>query len=184
MTCCQHSKIHCCQYSKRLTTAAPSTAGAFSTDSEVSGAALNPIVVYVIDIQCRLHRIHDVLTDHRIASLCVDFGRRVQVARKKKGLSPSQLATLIGLARTSVANIESGRQRVPIHILWRLSDALGTPVSELVPEISKPNAGRFSEVVKRESKAKQVSVDGQRRLRAFIAGQLEVAENSADDTSA
>jgi transcriptional regulator with XRE-family HTH domain len=50
------------------------------------------------------------------------FGRRIAKRRHERGLSQEQLAGLIGLARTSVTNIEAGRQNVvayTVHLLAR-----------------------------------------------------------------
>jgi transcriptional regulator with XRE-family HTH domain len=62
------------------------------------------------------------------------FGRRLRKFRKQKGLPQQELATLSGLSRASIANIENGKQRVLVHQLLQFADALGVEVSALVPE--------------------------------------------------
>jgi DNA-binding XRE family transcriptional regulator len=61
------------------------------------------------------------------------FGINVRVRRLRAGLTQDQLATTIGLSRTSVANIEQGRQQVLLHHAWAIARALGAEsIDELV----------------------------------------------------
>jgi transcriptional regulator with XRE-family HTH domain len=59
-------------------------------------------------------------------------GRAVSARRSGK-LTQEQLALAIGLSRTSVTNLEAGRQRTPLHILLRVADALDCELSDLMP---------------------------------------------------
>jgi transcriptional regulator with XRE-family HTH domain len=63
-----------------------------------------------------------------------EFGRLLREARRAAGLSQTTVATNVGLNRTSIANIESGRQRFPFHMLYRLSAALGVAPASILPE--------------------------------------------------
>jgi len=54
-------------------------------------------------------------------------------------MTQDRLATLVGLSRTSITNIEKGRQRVSLHQLYRISDALGISPDMLLPLL--PNLG-------------------------------------------
>jgi DNA-binding XRE family transcriptional regulator len=49
-------------------------------------------------------------------------------------MSQAQLAEAIGLRRTSVANIEAGRQQCLTHHLVAIANALDLTFAELVPE--------------------------------------------------
>lgn len=62
-----------------------------------------------------------------------EMGRRLRQARLTQGLSQERLAQLLGISRASVVNIEAGRQRAPLHLLWQFSEALGTDLSLLIP---------------------------------------------------
>ncbi len=61
------------------------------------------------------------------------FGRRLRDLREKKRVPQQELATLSGLNRSSIANIESGKQRVLLHQVLRFAEALHVTVGELVP---------------------------------------------------
>jgi transcriptional regulator with XRE-family HTH domain len=63
-----------------------------------------------------------------------EVGLRLQRARKECGLTQEELARRIGLPRPSYANIESGRQRVPLDVVWRAAIVLGHSIAALVPE--------------------------------------------------
>jgi transcriptional regulator with XRE-family HTH domain len=61
-------------------------------------------------------------------------GLRLQLARKEQRMTQQELARRIGLPRPSYANIESGRQRIALDVVWRAAVALGVPLAVLVPE--------------------------------------------------
>jgi len=63
-----------------------------------------------------------------------ELGHRIQRARTKKGLTQESLASLVGLSRTSVVNIERGRQKVLAHTLVRLARALKEDIADLARE--------------------------------------------------
>jgi len=63
-----------------------------------------------------------------------EVGLRLQLARKRREITQAELAKKIGLPRASYANLESGRQRIPVDILWRAAVILDVPISSLVPE--------------------------------------------------
>lgn len=64
----------------------------------------------------------------------VQFGLRVKNARVSADLSQAELATKLGIARSSVANIESGRQRLPLHQLPLIARVLALSIDELVSD--------------------------------------------------
>lgn len=63
-----------------------------------------------------------------------EVGLQLQRARKEHGLTQEELARRIGLPRPSYANIESGRQRIPLDVVWRAAIVLALPIAALVPE--------------------------------------------------
>lgn len=80
------------------------------------------------------------LTPAQLKAFYQELGRNIKRARTSAGsLAPTQedLAKKIGLTRTSITNIEKGRQRIMLHTLFEISIALGVALSALVPEISK-----------------------------------------------
>jgi transcriptional regulator with XRE-family HTH domain len=66
-----------------------------------------------------------------------EFGSQLRQQRRKAKLSQDALAEASGISRTSVVNIESGRQGVSLVTLYRLADALACEPSALLP--SRPS---------------------------------------------
>lgn len=70
------------------------------------------------------------------------LGQRLRAAREQQSgsrgrLTQAELASKVGLERTSITNIEKGTQKVPLHVLFRLCQALNASVTELLPSISE-----------------------------------------------
>lgn len=62
------------------------------------------------------------------------LGRAVAARRNELTLSQDQVAAKLGLSRASIANLENGRQRIMVHQLFRLVDALNLKsILDLVP---------------------------------------------------
>lgn len=62
-------------------------------------------------------------------------GQRVRQLRGDD-LTQEELANLAGVARTSITNLELGRQRAPLHQLMRVADALGCELRDLMPSMA------------------------------------------------
>jgi transcriptional regulator with XRE-family HTH domain len=61
-------------------------------------------------------------------------GTLLQAARSKKGMTQEEVAENIGMPRASYANLEAGRQRIPVDIVWRAAVVLGVSIVSLLPE--------------------------------------------------
>jgi transcriptional regulator with XRE-family HTH domain len=61
------------------------------------------------------------------------LGERLKQRRLEAGLTQAQLADAAGVLRTSVTNIEAGRQKPPLHLLYRMCVALDVEVSSILP---------------------------------------------------
>lgn len=68
-----------------------------------------------------------------------ELGARLSRARQAAKITQEDLARAVGLSRTSITNIEKGRQPVQIHVLIRLADALGVSVGDLLPLRAAPS---------------------------------------------
>lgn len=92
-----------------------------------------------IDRRVQPRQSHGVTTDE-IDRFYADFGRRVRAARERRGLTQQQLAAGLGLTRSSVANVEAGRQRALLHTAVAIAGAAGVPTNDLVPDHTPPTA--------------------------------------------
>lgn len=64
------------------------------------------------------------------------LGKRIREARDGAGVKQDQLAQAVGLSRTSITNIERGRQGVQAYLLARIADVLAKPPAELLPRLA------------------------------------------------
>lgn len=65
------------------------------------------------------------------------LGKHIERARHAAALSQDKLAKMIGVTRASVVNIEHGRQRPPLHLIWEIATVLEVDPSELIPRPSE-----------------------------------------------
>ena len=59
-------------------------------------------------------------------------GRIIRELRMKQGVSQEVLSGLAGVARTHLTMIENGEKNANVDTLWRIADALGMRLSELI----------------------------------------------------
>jgi transcriptional regulator with XRE-family HTH domain len=62
-----------------------------------------------------------------------EVGARLREQRMLVGLTQERLAERSGISRASIAIIERGKQRSPLHVLYRLCAALDIETASLIP---------------------------------------------------
>ena len=62
------------------------------------------------------------------------LGERVRAFRKHGDMTQGELAEEAGYTRTSIANLEAGRQKMPAYGLYRVARALGVRLWEILPD--------------------------------------------------
>ncbi len=104
-----------------------------STDQRVSIKN----ALQIVSIKSNLDDASCVGYKHCVAVLQGPFyralGQRLRDARREARLSQIKLANTVGLSRSSIANIESGRQPIYIHALVSIAGQLGVSLKELIP---------------------------------------------------
>lgn len=63
--------------------------------------------------------------------ICVRFGRRVQRERMKRNLKQIDLSVATGLTRSTISQIENGRQEAGLRTVEKLAKALEMPLVSL-----------------------------------------------------
>jgi transcriptional regulator with XRE-family HTH domain len=73
------------------------------------------------------------------------LGAAIRQQRESVGMTQDALASKVSISRTSVTNIERGRQSLLVHQLLKFSTALGVPPDALLPpaEPVDPTAEQF-----------------------------------------
>lgn len=102
-----------------------------------------------------------------------ELGDNIRQSRLRQGLSQEVLAKLVGLTRTSLTNIESGRQHPPLFTFCEIAEHLKVEVAELLPARKA-----MSGAVDLQKEVGQ-QVRGEQEL-AFITGAIGLKETSAN----
>lgn len=79
-------------------------------------------------------RVHDLPMVSR-EQVCSQFGRLLARRRAEAKLSQRAFAKAVGLSRTSITNIERGRQPVSLPTLYAMAYILGRDIADLLPPI-------------------------------------------------
>lgn len=77
---------------------------------------------------------NDYIVDMEIDLIYKEFGKLLKNSRTEANLTQAALAKRVGLSRTSITNIEKGRQHINLHMLYVLSDSIGIRPSDLLPD--------------------------------------------------
>ena len=68
------------------------------------------------------------------AALYVGVGLHVHRERLRRNISQEELAAATGMTRTSITNLEAGRQRIPLHTLIHIARILSVNYLHLLPQ--------------------------------------------------
>lgn len=109
-------------------------------------------------------------TDRRLTF----FGEHLRAHRASQGLTQDELAAKVGLKRSSIANMEAGRQSPPLVVALDIATVLGTPLGALIGEIDDPIANQMVEVLadiarlEEEAATAQVALRDAKRKAAIV----------------
>lgn len=103
------------------------------------------------------------------SEIYVQFGLLVRQHRERLGLSQAQVAQAIDLSRSSVANVETGRQHIPMHHLYSLARVLQVDVHALLPSMD----GAPSAVVDREIQSSFELSEREQEAVAKVVGSMK-----------
>ena len=70
------------------------------------------------------------------------IGANLKSYRRAIGMTQAQLAEKSEVQRTSVTNIEAGRQKAPVHVLFQLCAALEVELAAVLPANAEVVQGR------------------------------------------
>lgn len=85
------------------------------------------------------------MTEQTQEILYAQLGAKIKDCRLKVGFNQSKLAEALDMSRASIINIEQGKQRPPLHLLYDISSILGVEVAELLPVNTKPQTTHYIE---------------------------------------
>lgn len=73
--------------------------------------------------------------------LYIELGANIRAARERAKLDQATLADAVGLVRTSITNIERGRQRPQLHVIYAIADVLKVSISDILPRVGRVDKG-------------------------------------------
>lgn len=77
----------------------------------------------------------------------IAFGKKLAEERKRSEITQVELGDRVGVVRTTIANLEAGRQSISLPLLYRIALALKCELNSLLPpiETSLSDAGDITE---------------------------------------
>ena len=65
------------------------------------------------------------------------LGETIREMRREKGISQEVLSGLSGIARSHLSMIETGTTSINMETIWKIADAIGVPLSEIIVRAEK-----------------------------------------------
>ncbi len=94
-------------------------------------------------------------------------GSRVRDARKAARVTQSQLGDAVNMTRSSITNLEAGRQRIPLHLLVWIAEVL-----EVEPSALLPGQPLFKDLLHVPDLAEHLSTVSDEGMREFVQGAI------------
>ncbi|TDO83742.1 DNA-binding XRE family transcriptional regulator [Flavobacterium chryseum] len=97
----------------------------------------------------------------------IKLGSKIKDERLKAEIKQEAFASFLNLSRASIVNIEKGRQRPPIHLLWSIAKILNIEVMELLPQFNASDVS-LSEWKKKISTQVKSNKENTSKILGFI----------------
>lgn len=81
-----------------------------------------------------------------------EVGRRIRLERERRVWTQDMLSAKVSLTRSSISNIEAGRQKFLLHDLAEIAFAFGVPLSQLLPSTLHAVSAKSLKGVSREER--------------------------------
>jgi DNA-binding XRE family transcriptional regulator len=114
------------------------------------------------------------------------IGDRIKMHRERMMplLSQEKLAKRIDLTRASIVNIEAGRQKAPVHVLWDICEVLGVELSAIIPRAADlANASEPMHLTEEQVNKIEAAASGDPRTRRLLTEFVSRALTSTDPTT-
>ena len=97
-----------------------------------------------------------------------DVGEKIKYFRTKLGYSQDDIGKFLDLTRSSIVNVEKGRQRPLVHTLYEIASYLKVSVEDLLPSKDEKEQIDFTKVVDDNvSKYQDISIDKEKMVHFF-----------------
>jgi transcriptional regulator with XRE-family HTH domain len=85
--------------------------------------------------------------DEQLQVLYADVGNKIRERREELGLTQQALASAVDLSRTSITNIEQGRQKLLVNTLFDIAKVLEVSMTDLLPESGVSTGDEMEQLV-------------------------------------
>lgn len=110
-----------------------------------------------------------MLPKNQIELLYSALGNRVKELRINSNYSQSNFANLLEISRASLVNIEKGRQRPPLHLLYDIARLLEVSINDLLPRKEEVNEDSFrNSILNKIQETSAGNSEIEKRLRGFV----------------
>lgn len=93
--------------------------------------------------------------DQSIDTFYIQVGEKVRFLRKKARMDQETLSRHLNLSRTTIINIEKGRQRLSLEHAWLIAKVLSLSIEDLLPPTVTKSVNDWRNEVKKVSVNKQ-----------------------------
>ena len=83
------------------------------------------------------------------------LGIHIKEAREERGLTQEALGNSVGLSRTSITNVEKGKQKVLLHTFVNIANTLKVNPESLLPKTQLSSDGELDRILKEHSTEEQ-----------------------------
>jgi transcriptional regulator with XRE-family HTH domain len=108
----------------------------------------------------------------------IALGRRLKSLRVRRGLSQTELGMLLGVSFQQIQKYENATNRIRVSQLWRIAEALGVPVTELL-EISRAESSEVTDMIDTRTARLNGSISGSPVWRAPLPGDVGRGDGGA-----
>ena len=95
------------------------------------------------------------------------LGTIIKERRHQLGFTQEYLSRQLGISRASLANVETGRQRVLVHQLYQLAEKLDVEITALLPDLEETRKLQNLEGL---TFSESVSVEQQEQISRLLGG--------------
>lgn len=103
------------------------------------------------------------MSEESVDEFYKELSERIKDCRLRKNISLTHMANYLGLAKSTVSNIETGRHRPSIHHLVTMAKVMNVEIFDLIPSQKDPIPSPSSKI-KRAVKEKKVVTDDKTKV--------------------
>lgn len=68
-----------------------------------------------------------------VEAIYKEIGFSIRTVRRASGMTQAELGTILGLTRITIANMETGAQRIHLHHVYAIAEAFDVDPKDLLP---------------------------------------------------